>query len=264
MSTNIIPPPHDLQQLGFVAPSPTIRKRLLVAIDGPPRGGKTTFGLYAPGPVALFDYDLGAEGPLQEALAKGRVIWPCGFRGMLPMTTDPALANTELSNVAYELWQRTRVAWQTCLSHRQVRTIFVDNAGIMFTTFLLAKFGKVQQIPTLERGRANDEFYSFLMEAEKYDKNVIWSHQMADEYVNNERTGKLKRKGFAGLKYIAQVNMTVWKDEASKQFCSQVVDNRLRMDMQGLVFPNQQWPIPLDFAGLAQWCFPGSRPEEWS
>jgi hypothetical protein len=53
---------------------PDVLPRLLMAIDGPQKGGKTHFALTAPGPIGILNIDNGLEGVVEKFYDKGKTI----------------------------------------------------------------------------------------------------------------------------------------------------------------------------------------------
>jgi hypothetical protein len=85
-------------------------------------------------------------------------------------------------------------------------------------------------------------------------------HQVKDEYVKNERTGKKKRAGFAATGYLVDVNAFMYKnpgEEIPARYHLTVTDCRHNPEAEGFDLSGE------DFPALAELVFPESSRKDW-
>jgi len=108
-------------------------------------------------------------------------------------------------------------------------------------------------------GPVNAEYRELIRKAYASGKNLILLHKMKDEYVNDKRTGSLKRSGFSDTGYMVQVNVRMWRDEENN-FHLYVKDCRQSPEVAGLDLLNDM----ANFTTLATLVFPETTEKDWS
>jgi len=239
---------------GFVQQKKVVTKRLIQAVDGQEKDGKTTYALSAPGPIALINMDVGLEGVIEKWLPLKK-IWVMNFD-----FRDSTNA-TEWDAV----WTKVKNAWIAALEDKEIRSLVWDTATEGWELNRLARFGKLTQIRPHHYGPVNAEFRDLIKRAYKYDKNIILVHKLRDVYAMNkksgqeERTGEKEMAGFKDVPYIVQAHVRSVREEDGT-FGIKVINCRHNAQLKG------EWlPEPMnDFAGVACEMVEGSTEADWS
>jgi len=227
-----------------------LQPRLIASISGLEKQGKTHFALGAPGPVAMFNIDIGLEGVV----------------GKFVDDKDIQVMDIELSQEpekALDEWEAVKTAYMNKLRDPNVRTIIWDTATEMWELVRIARFGKLVQVMPFHYGPVNAEFSKLLKAAYDTNKNLILLNRMKAVYINDKRTKDYERAGFSGTGFLAQVNAQVYRDESDEdgpgEFHCYVKDCRQNPDLAGEVLSGEmcswQW--------LASMVVEGTSPEDW-
>jgi len=239
---------------GFEKASKHTAKRLIISVEGMEKEGKTSFGLSAPGPIALFDMDIGLEGVIDK-WADEKEIYVASF--------DYRDATSQ--NEWEAMWNKMRAAYLTALKDKAIRTLVWDTGTEAWELIRLARFGQLAQVMPQHYGPVNAEFRDMIRKVYETDKNLIMLHKMKDEYVlvgdrktgKSERTGGHVRAGFSDVGYLMQINLRVWRN-VETGFGLTVRDCRQNAEIAGMDLMD-----PLNtFQYLAAEVFQTS-PEEW-
>lgn len=197
---------------GFVRAEAEVRKRLICAIDGLEKQGKTHFALTAPGPIAVISTDIGLDGVIQK-FQKKKEIWVAEHKIDVP----GLIRDTDIqvvSKAAQTAWKELGNRYQEALETPEIRTIIWDTATEFWEILRMARFGKLTQVMPHHYGPVNAEFRELLRRAHDLDdKHLILLHKMKDQYVNDKRTGEVKRAGMADTGFLVQVAGRAWKDD---------------------------------------------------
>ena len=254
---------------GFTKVKSGIRnKRLVVAVEGREKDGKTSFALSAPAPIAIFNLDTGLEGVV-EKLADEKEIIQC----------EVEYRDATNQNEWTKMWEQIKKNYYAALKSN-VRTLVMDTASEMWELVRLARFGKLTQVMPHHYGPVNTEFRDLIRAIYKTDKNLILLHKLKDEYINDKKTGKFERAGFKDVAYQVQVNLRVWRkpdeDEEPKRrrgggvaltddiahtgnFGFTIIDCRQDASLAGV-----EMVEPLNtFSMLAQQVYPETTDEDW-
>jgi hypothetical protein len=197
-----------------------VKSRLIVSVSGMEKQGKTHFALTAPDPMALFDMDMGLEGVVQKFSKK--TIWTADYK-IIP--NDP--------NSWEVTWEKLRSSYKQVLTNQAIRTVVVDTATEQWELLRLARFGKLTQVMPHNYGPVNAEYREMIRQAYLSDKNLVLIHKMKNEYLNDKRTGRKERAGFADTAFLVQMNVEVWRD-ADGVFGLTIVDSRQNPDLCGM------------------------------
>jgi len=246
------------------------KKRLIVAVEGKEKSGKTTFGLSAPGPIVYFDSDLGKEGVL-EKFVEEKEIWEYEIKTAKEIMID---AETGPQIDAEKEFQRFKRAYYQVLGENRVRTIVLDTATEVWELLRLAFFGRLAQVPPMKYGPANEEYRRLIRAAYSSNKNLILLHRVTDEYVgtidakgreHSVRTGKKLRAGFKDTGYLVQVNLVTYYSPEEREFGIQVRDCRQNMGIAGERFQGEIEGVGslCSFPFLATAIFPDTELDDW-
>lgn len=239
---------------GFNKVSAKETPRLIVAIDGREKHGKTHFSLTAPGPIALFNMDMGLEGVIRNDDSFGfkRKVWEKKYR----------LVDKNDADRAKKCWSEIASDYTDAVDDKDVRTICIDTATEMWEILRIARFGRLTQVMPFQYGPVNAEYRELIRQAYASDKNLILIHKLKDEYVNDKRTGKQERAGFSDTKYLVQANLTAWRDDSTSgadRWNVEVSDCRQNMDIAGMDLQG----VMCNFWTLGMLVFPDTNPEYW-
>lgn len=219
--------------------------RLIVAISGLEKQGKTHFALTAPGPIALFNLDVGLEGVSSKFVREGKSVFVYD------------VGRTQSPNEAKIAWAELVKAYTSVLANKSIRTVVLDTATEVWEMLRLARFGKLAQVMPFQYGPVNAEYRALLRAAYTSDKNLVLLHKMKVKYVNDKRTGDYERSGFSDTGFIVQMNCEVFRDEDG--FNLSVLDCRHNPEMMGDVLTG-----PLcSFKYLAVEALGQTRLEDW-
>jgi hypothetical protein len=122
----------------------------------------------------------------------------------------------------------------------------------------MARFGKLTQVKPHHYGPVNAEYRDLIRLAYANDKNFILLHKMKAEYVEDKRTGKFERAGFADTGFLVQLNAQTWRDE-EMGFGITITDSRHQPHLAGMEITE---PL-LSFPFLAMQVYPESGEEDW-
>jgi len=190
---------------GFEPVSNTVRRRLIVGVDGHEKCGKSSFGLSAPAPIAFFDTDIGSEGVVHKFANKPIYRTTLGIPDNLASTT-----REECAGLLATLKQKIQLA----LESPEVRSILLDTQTDVWDLFRMARLGKLSQVMPTQYTEVNNEMRAFIRSFYRYDKNVIMTHRLKKQYVGSDWSGNWERAGFGDSEYLVQVNLTAAYDPA--------------------------------------------------
>lgn len=198
------------------------KRRIVIAIDGRERQGKTHFCLTAPGPIVYLDFDMGGEGVVEKAQAKGKtIIRTAPFVARPPETTDEDVQ--VLSQAEWDRFKKSYDAFLTkpALSVNGVkvkaRTVIIDTGTEMYELLRLAWFGKLTQISSFKYRETNSIMRDIVRAALESDVNVILTHKMKAEWKKGagddkqSKTGAYERAGFEEMGHLVQANLFAYR-----------------------------------------------------
>jgi hypothetical protein len=186
-------PNNELDQF-FALPGLSIHPRLVMALDGPDKVGRTHYALMTtPTPVRVISNDTGTEVVAQKARAMGRDVKVMYIDMPDPnpkIVTAKDVDPEDLTQWRNE-WVRAVSAFEAIGRDRTVKTLVVDTASKLWNLCLLANFGKMKKIPQHLRETPNSEFYKMLWDLYKSreDLNIILIHLVKKKYVPSSKPG---------------------------------------------------------------------------
>lgn len=236
----------------------TVRPRLIISVQGSEGGGKSHFAMSAPGPIYHQNADFGTEGVIDKFNSR-KEIHKADYSIVLPESVqqlEGAAYMDSVANLCNPKWESFKRDFRFALP--RARSVVWDTADEFWELIRLARFGKLDQIKAHHYGPVNREYRDLINEAYSSDCNLIMLHKMKDEYVNDKRTGALKRTGFKDADYAAQVAVRSFKQDG--QFYLEVIKCRLNTDIEGMTIPQSP---DTGFADLAQMVLPQFEREQW-
>jgi len=252
---------------GFERVDATVKRRMIVSIEGDWGTGKTDLALTAPGPIAFFKFDLNAADTLAK-WANQKAIYKREYD--IPDSNDPKAQDKA------EVVMRTFVAdYAASLGSSQIRTVIWDTATEIWEQTRLAAFGRLSNVMPHHYVQVNNGFRSLIRAAYDSDTNLVMVHRLKDEWVNytdsqgkekGKRTGRKERAGFGDLGFACQVMVQTF-------FNPENVDSPFQVKVlkctQNPIITHRVYGQIADmrmnsFPVLATDVFPGSELEEWS
>lgn len=215
-------------------------QRVILSLDGGQSSGKTHFGLTAPKPIVVFDFDLGME----------HVIHKFDQTQIFVRQFGSPSAEKDSSVDWKKEWTTCKNSFLEALKHKDVRTILIDTATEWWELVRMARLGRLEQVLPHHYGPVNAEMRTLVREAHKHGKNLILTHKHRPKYVNDKWTGEYEMAGSKDVRYLAQVCLrmdktkdgveyTIWKARQDRQLEGMVLaGDGVDFDMvAGLVMP---------------------------
>ncbi len=219
----------------------TPTQRLIVAVSGREKFGKSHFSLTAPGPIAYQDLDIGTEGVVEKFVKGGKVIYhqEYGFQQMI--------SEGEKDKGTYlELWNKFKSDYKDVLLSK-VRTVIIDTATEVWELLRMGSFGKLDHVMPHHYGPVNADYRALLRMAYNSNKNLLLLHKVKSEYINDKRTGNYERAGFSDTGFMVQVNVRCWRrlDENKQQVFGLTIDDcRQNADVNGMELSGDMCNFP--------------------
>jgi hypothetical protein len=246
---------------GFTKANKKAIRRLIFAIDGPEKSGKTNFVLTMPEPVAVINTDIGLDGVVQR-WQDDKDIWVLDVD--VSLQDLKTLTPRDAAQEADKAWRKILKAYRDVLG--EAKSVVFDNATECWEILRMARFGKLDQVKPHHYGPVNAEYRDLIRSS--YDQGVTnlgLIHKIKDEYTDDKRTGRRVRAGFSDTGFLVQANLSCWretgKDAAAfpDNFHVDVIDCRQNMEIAGMSLTGADAAFPQ----LAALVFPDSKPEDW-
>lgn len=257
-----LPVPQSLIKDGFQQAVVSAEPRLLLATDGFDKTGKTEFALSAPGPIVVFNLDMGLEGVVEKWLDKKVVV-----------VEQFEIPTFDKQQEYAKLWSRFYDKFRKAVANQDVRTIFCDTGDDVWALERLAEFGTLnprmtQNERTGKYGVLN-ELYKSLIRMVYFEsgKNLILTHKLKKRYVkyknvkgeeNEAWDGTWERGGFKEQNYLIQANLR-HRFTQGEGFAIDIINCRQNMDLAGYTLTGSE----CNFTGLAATIFPNVDPGYW-
>lgn len=240
--------------------------RLILALDGLEKEGKTHFALTAPGPIAYCAFDIGDEGVIDKFQTK-KVIHKADYFVNVPKGVDQA----SMMKLVEPVWDQFLADWKVAMLQMKqghIRTLILDTGSEAWEVLRLARFGKLTQIMPHNYTALNTEYRNLIREAFNTPGNLIILHKLKAQWIDNPATGKgsktgqYERAGYADTGFLVQVNALAYRErnpetgQKTGAFHVQVRDCRQNPLLNGQDFAGPVCSFP--FLGAA--VFPGTDP----
>lgn len=246
-------------------------RRLVVAIDGMERTGKTETALSAPGPIAYQSFDIGHEGVIQKH-QDTKTIYFAQYEAVVERGMKPE----EVAKANEPVWETFVKDYKLFIAQAKVgkvRTGVIDTASEVWEVLRLARLGKLTQVMPHHYTALNTEYRNLVREVYNTPANLILLHKLKAEWVDNPvtgkggRTGQFERAGYSDSGFLVQCNVLAYRERnaedargvATGPFHLLIKDCRQNPSAAGadLVEPFA------DFAHLAVTVYPDSNFEDW-
>ena len=202
----------------FVIANQPAPRRLVVALDGIEKVGKTRLALTAPGPIAYQNFDIGLEGVI-EPFQSQKVI----FRADYGIATTKDDSQAEVMAKALPEWLRFVTDWKDfvvpAMKSGLVRTGVWDTGTEIWEMQRLARLGKLTQVMPHHYTALNAEYQALVREVYETNGNLVILHKLKPEWKESpgsggkaNKTGLFERSGFGGTGFLVQLNATCWRE----------------------------------------------------
>jgi hypothetical protein len=212
-----------------VAGSTPAPNRLIVAVDGLDKHGKTTFALSAPKPLVYLDFDIGKEGVIEKVPDAQRILVskPFMFRASeagwdAPNDAERTKAIMEAADPELDRFRRTylKALTEPIIAvngvKQKARSVVIDTGSEAWELMRQCYFGKLTQVKPHHYGEVNGLMRDLVRAGYESDVNVIWLHKLKSEWkegADNKRSksGVLERTGFSDMSYLVQANLLAYR-----------------------------------------------------
>lgn len=202
----------------------TAPPRLVIAVDGVDKGGKTNFALSGPRPLVYLDTDVGSEGVIERADRPDLILKPEPFAFRPSEVTweiDDATKSAAIMKAAEPELERFRLLYYHALTKPvfktkggklvKARTVVIDNGSEIWELLRLCYLGRLTQVKPHHYTEVNGLMRDLVRAAYDNDVNVIWIHKLKAEYKEgaegkSNKSGVLQRMGFSDMSYLVQAN----------------------------------------------------------
>lgn len=246
------------------AQSMAYKPRLVCAIDGLEKGGKTNFALTMPGPIAYQSFDIGLEGVIEKFQETKQI-----FLAEYGITIDKGDQPAQVSQKVEPEWNRFVKDYKDVMlpgmkSGKIISGVW-DTGSEIWEVLRLARLGKLTQVMPHHYTSLNTEFQALVREVFETTGNMCILHKLKPEWKDNPSTGKgnktgaYERAGYSGMGFLVQVNATAWRDPFTNIFHLTVKDCRQNPACAGLDLEGDMCTFPW----LAVNVFPSTSLEDW-
>jgi hypothetical protein len=237
-------------------------KGILISVEGLQKCGKTEFGLSLPDPLFVLNLNLGLTGVIEKHVKAGKTIYVQDIQ--LPLSAAlPGSGFTVLATAATEKWKTAILSLQEALHDKDVKSIFIDTGSELWDLLRIARLGKFAQVLPVQYATVNAEFRQLLQVLLCSGKNVVLSHKVKPEYVNDQRTNRFERAGFGDVGFDVQVELVSSRDikkDGDDQYAITFADCRANPKLKGLTL----YGAENTFLSVVKQIYPEMKPEDWS
>jgi hypothetical protein len=248
---------------GFKLADGVQQPRMIIAVDGLDKSGKSNFAFTAPGPIAYLPFDVGAEGVIEKFQTKKQIFVP-------KESYETRFENGKAKAEATSEFARFRTDYSNAI--KAARSAIVDTATETWELLRLARFGKLSQIKPHHYTEVNQEFRDLVREAFDSTSNLILLHKVKAVWKDGptaesraSKTGEMERAGFSETGYLVQINVLCYRLEAEERaegdlgFRMKILNCRQNPEIQGMVLENEQISIQT----LGSLALPEFDPSVW-
>ena len=192
-------------------------RRLVAAVDGLEKEGKTHFALTAPGPIAYCAFDIGDEGVVEKVQHTKAVHKADYF-----ISVEKGMSPEDVMKLAMPVWDQFIYDWKTMMAELKaghLMTGVLDTGSEAWEVLRLARFGKLTQIMPHNYTALNTEYRNLVREVFSTPGNLVILHKLKKEWINDPLTGKgnktgnYERAGYADTGFLVQANLVAWREK---------------------------------------------------
>ncbi len=206
------------------------KRRIIIAVDGLDKQGKTHFALTAPKPIVFLDFDIGTEGV--SGIQQPNIVrsQPFMFRPsevlFAVQELDERAQQVKMMEAAAPVLERFRRTYLKALREPvmvnskgkklMARTVIVDTGSEAWELLRLAELGKVTQVKPHHYVAVNGLMRDIVRAGYDSDTNVIWLHKLKAEWKDSSegkgrKTGTVERAGFTDMAFLVQANLLAFR-----------------------------------------------------
>lgn len=245
----------------FIVANQAPPRRLIVAVDGLEKQGKTNFALTAPGPLAYQNWDIGDEGVVEKFQTHKQI-----YRADYSITVDKTDTQATIMEKMVPEWERCVKDYKLALGGLKsgaIRTIIKDTSTEEWEAIRLARLGKLQQVMPHHYVALNSEYRNLIREVFNTPGNMVLLHKLKSEWKEgpggkSNKTGGYERAGYSDTGFLVQVNATAYRDKEGV-FHILVRDCRQNAGCAGLDLAGDM----ATFAWLGVHVYPETSLEDW-
>jgi hypothetical protein len=251
---------------GFDRPYTKRGNCLFVAVYGGPKVGKTHFTKGMPPKIAYQGIDYGHSGVIDDEVEAGTLIPAVGYEYPAEVQKDGEPDSKFFERVqraAGKQWKMLCDDFQAALDS-DARTLAVDTGTELYEIMVMARCGKLVEIPPLMRGKMKREFGTLLRRLLQTQKSLAYLATEGDVWKGNKPTDATKPEGFAKLGHYAETVVRLSKKKRSTGYLYQgeIMDCRLARELEGEVVEDLDFWTLVEMIWEARgWDAPD--PEEW-
>ena len=182
---------------GFTRANSVVRRRLILSVEALEGAGKTRFSLTAPGPIAFLNFDFGLEGVI-EKFQVDKAIYVAPIKLTFMGGKDAVIASAEKELAGFE------TNYQIAL--KQARTIVIDTGSELWELMRMAEFGKLAQVMPHHYAPVNAQMKRLVRLAYDSDANLVLTHKLKEQWINDKRTGMYEFAGMKDIPYDVQAH----------------------------------------------------------
>lgn len=239
----------------------TTPKGILISTEGLQKCGKTAFGLSMPGDLYILNLNWSLAGVIEPYIKNGKTIYVQDIQ--IPFSKElPGQSFTILSTAAAEQWRKAILSLQEAIKEPTVSSIFIDTASELWDLLRIARLGKLQQVLPVQYAAVNAEFRQLLQLLLTCGKNVVLSHKVKPEYVNDQKTNRFERAGFGDMGFDVQVELIASRDlkkDGDDQFTLTFGDCRANKTLKGTVLNGRD----CNFLKVVSLIYPETTEKDW-
>jgi hypothetical protein len=215
-------------------------QRIIAAIRGNAKEGKTAFALDFPEPVVIFNFDYGYESAAKFILHKdpGKKL----YHFDMPITDDMSV--TEMAATL----KKFQAKYVECLNYCDALggTVVVDTASDLWRIVQEAVLGPIKEklapgkyMSQFEYGKANIVMAGLLRRPYHLENvNAVFIHRNKPIYSGGEATGRFEGQWFNDTPAIVEYVFEVFEDMADKKIKTRIEVCRPDCTLRGTVLVN--------------------------
>jgi hypothetical protein len=186
---------------------------IVEALDGV---GKTFFGLTAPGPIAIHDFDGGLHRAIQ-GFSKERLesleLYPFEYDITRTLKLPGEDASRGLVERAADVWTEFVLAARASVD--KCRTNVIDTGSAVWELLRLARLGKLTQVMPVQYTQVNLEFKELIQTLHKSPANNVWVHRLKPAYDAQDKKipNQFDRQGFGDMAFEVDAVLRLTYDD---------------------------------------------------
>lgn len=195
-----------LKVLGFTRIKAVRKAKLSMDARGRTKSGKSRLMLTMPEPIGILNFDRSLETLLSEEGFKNKDVVVKDLTKFI--RPGEKLTRSEAQKAEAEFAE----AYRALLSHPKIKSVGVDKGTTLWEIMRFAEFGQASAkahhyVPVNLRMRG------YLMMPEDHNKNVIFLHDLKEEWAGEKPTGRWVADGFKYASSLVQENVDLYRDD---------------------------------------------------